>query len=77
MNNQVIKQNEVFFLTDEDGNVSGSAKGILGVFTDDTRFLSQFVVEVENLEMEVLSSRVSKHFVGTIRLANRAVIEHG
>lgn len=77
MNNQVIKQNEVFFLTDEDGNVSGSAKGILGVFTDDTRFLSQFVVEVENLEMEVLSSRVSKNFVGTIRLANRAVIEHG
>ena len=77
MNNQVIKQNEVFFLTDEDGNVSSSAKGILGVFTDDTRFLSEFVVEVENLEMEVLSSRVSKHFVGTVRLANRAVIEHG
>ena len=77
MNNQVIKQHEVFFLTDPQGNASGTADGIYGVFTDDTRFLSEYAVEVENLEMILLSSHVSDSYVGTVRLTNKEVVADG
>ncbi|MGB8956162.1 MAG: amylo-alpha-1,6-glucosidase [Tumebacillaceae bacterium] len=77
MNNQVIKQNDVFFLTNAHGNVTTATDDILGVFTDDTRFLSEFAVEVENLEMVLLSSHVSEKYVGTVRLTNKEVVANG
>lgn len=76
MNDQVIKENDLFLLTNNRGDVQPGTEEIVGLFTDDTRFLSQFRVEVENLEMILLSSRVTHDFIGTVKLTNKEVVEN-
>ncbi|PWK16319.1 amylo-alpha-1,6-glucosidase [Tumebacillus permanentifrigoris] len=76
MNYQVIKENDLFLLTNNRGDVLPGSDEILGLFTDDTRFLSRFEVRIENLEMILLSSRVSHDFIGTIKLTNKELVEN-
>jgi glycogen debranching enzyme len=74
---RVIKEDDLFLLTDDRGAIAEDSQEIVGLFTDDTRFLSQYDVQVENMEMILLSSQVSHDFVGTIRLTNMEVVENG
>jgi glycogen debranching enzyme len=77
MDYQVIKENDLFLLTNARGDVLPGSEHIVGLFTDDTRFLSRFEVTVENLEMILLSSHVSHDFIGTIKLTNKEAVENG
>ncbi|MBL0385389.1 amylo-alpha-1,6-glucosidase [Tumebacillus sp. ITR2] len=76
MDYQVIKENDLFLLTNNRGDVRPDDDLILGLFTDDTRFLSRFDVLVENLEMILLSSRVSHDFIGRVKLTNKELVEN-
>jgi glycogen debranching enzyme len=77
MNEQVLKHDDLFILTGADGNVTPDPDRILGLFHDDTRFLSRYVLTVENLEMVQLSSRVTPQFVGIVRQTNKEKVEDG
>ncbi|MFC4769342.1 glycogen debranching N-terminal domain-containing protein [Effusibacillus consociatus] len=77
MNYRVIKEDDLFLLTDSSGNIHEGDEQGLGLFTKDTRFLSQFEVSVKNLEMILLSSNAAENYIGTIRLTNKEKVENG
>ncbi|KEO83389.1 amylo-alpha-1,6-glucosidase [Tumebacillus flagellatus] len=76
MDDQVIKENDLFLLTNNRGDVLADSELIVGLFTDDTRFLNRLEVHVENLEMILLSSRVSHDFIGRVKLTNKELVEN-
>lgn len=78
MNYRVIKENDLFLLTDSYGDVyEGQHEHGLGLFTKDTRFLSRYEVKVQNLEMILLSSNAADNYVGSVRLTNKQKVENG
>ncbi|SEN31380.1 amylo-alpha-1,6-glucosidase [Lihuaxuella thermophila] len=77
MNYRVIKEDDLFLLTDPTGNIRENDEQVLGLFTKDTRFLSRFEVAVENLDIILLSSHAAENYIGTIRLTNKEKIENG
>ncbi|MFC4184182.1 amylo-alpha-1,6-glucosidase [Saccharococcus thermophilus] len=70
MDYRVIKENDVFFLTDEKGNIPKSHPYGLGLYTKDTRFLSEFSLRINGEEPVLLFSDAAENYVGTILLTN-------
>ncbi|WP_018131199.1 amylo-alpha-1,6-glucosidase [Effusibacillus pohliae] len=77
MNYRVIKEDDLFLLTDPVGDIRPGEERGFGLFTKDTRFLSRYEVSVENLDMILLSSHAAENYIGTIRLTNKEKMENG
>ncbi|EID43468.1 amylo-alpha-1,6-glucosidase [Parageobacillus thermoglucosidasius] len=77
MNYRVIKENDMFFLTDEKGNIPKSHPYGLGLYTKDTRFLSEFSLRINGEEPVLLSSDASENYMATILLTNPPIEKDG
>ncbi|MCZ0755454.1 amylo-alpha-1,6-glucosidase [Anoxybacillus sp. J5B_2022] len=70
MEYRVIKENDLFFLTDEKGNIPKNHPYGLGLYTKDTRFLSKLHLRINGQEPVLLSSDAGENYVATILLTN-------
>ncbi|MBA2874280.1 amylo-alpha-1,6-glucosidase [Thermaerobacillus caldiproteolyticus] len=77
MGYRVIKENDVFLLTDEKGNIPKHHPYGLGLYTKDTRFLSEFALRINGKEPILLSSDAAENYVATILLTNPPIEKNG
>ncbi|WP_372661064.1 glycogen debranching N-terminal domain-containing protein [Cohnella sp.] len=69
MDYRVIKENDLFLLTDYSGDIFESNHGH-GLYTKDTRFLSRFSLTVNGERPSMLSSEADENYISTIVLTN-------
>lgn len=71
MEYRVIKENDLFLLTDLSGDITeaGSERGH-GLYTKDTRFLSRLELKVNGSRLDWLSSEADENYVANIVLTN-------
>ncbi|MFG6494568.1 amylo-alpha-1,6-glucosidase [Fictibacillus sp. UD] len=77
MNYRVIKENDLFFLTDDKGNIPKENDYGLGLYTKDTRFLSKFDVKINGQDPILLSSSADENYMAKILLTNPHMEEEG
>ncbi|MDQ0338991.1 glycogen debranching enzyme [Caldalkalibacillus uzonensis] len=70
MDYRVLKENDLFILTDKDGNIPNKDRTEKGLYYQDTRFLSMYQLELEGIDLILLSSRSEQNYLGTVRLTN-------
>lgn len=70
MNYRVIKENDLFFLTDDKGNIPKENDYGLGLYTKDTRFLSKFDIKINGQDPILLSSSADENYEAKILLTN-------
>lgn len=75
MEYRVIKENDLFLLTDLSGDISASNHGH-GLYTKDTRFLSHFELRINGEKPRMLSSEADANYISQIVLTN-PVIKRG
>ncbi len=68
MDYSVIKEGDLFFLTEKNGNITSNLDKGYGLYTKDTRFLSGLEVLVEGERPELLSSESKKSYLASIHL---------
>ncbi|MCT8137036.1 amylo-alpha-1,6-glucosidase [Anaerobacillus sp. CMMVII] len=76
MDYRVIKENDLFILSDKSGNIPSATSTEYGLYTKDTRFLSTYKLSIEGIELVLLSSEARQNYVGTFRLTNTEVKEN-
>ncbi|RZT23440.1 amylo-alpha-1,6-glucosidase [Fictibacillus sp. BK138] len=77
MNYRVIKENDLFFLTDDKGNIPQENSYGLGLYTKDTRFLSKFDIKINGQDPILLSSSADENYMAKILLTNPHMEEDG
>ncbi|WP_442596178.1 amylo-alpha-1,6-glucosidase [Neobacillus sp. D3-1R] len=70
MDYRVIKENDVFLLTDTNGNITENHPYGLGLYTKDTRFLSKLDLKINGEEPILLSSDAAENYMAKILLTN-------
>ncbi|MDZ5712730.1 amylo-alpha-1,6-glucosidase [Jeotgalibacillus haloalkalitolerans] len=70
MNYRVIKENDLFLLTDEKGDITPNHTYELGLYTKDTRFLSEFKLLINGESPIPLHSDGGENYRSTILLTN-------
>ncbi|MDE8564310.1 amylo-alpha-1,6-glucosidase [Anoxybacillus rupiensis] len=70
MEYRVIKENELFLLTDQKGNITENHPYGLGLYIKDTRFLSKWDLRINGEEPVLLSSDAEENYAATILLTN-------
>jgi glycogen debranching enzyme len=70
MDYRVIKENDLFLLTDKNGNMVENHPYGLGLFTKDTRFLSKFHLKINGEEPILLDSDAAENYMAKILLTN-------
>ncbi|OIJ17059.1 amylo-alpha-1,6-glucosidase [Anaerobacillus alkalilacustris] len=70
MDYRVIKENDLFLLTDTSGNIPENHPYGLGLYTKDTRFLSKLDLKINGEEPILLSSSANENYYATIMLTN-------
>ncbi|RSK53389.1 amylo-alpha-1,6-glucosidase [Bacillus canaveralius] len=70
MEYRVIKENNLFLLTDEKGNIPENHTYGLGLYRNDTRFLSKLDIKINGQEPILLSSDAKENYMATILLTN-------
>ncbi|PLR85988.1 amylo-alpha-1,6-glucosidase [Bacillus canaveralius] len=70
MEYRVIKENNLFLLTDEKGNIPENHTYGLGLYRNDTRFLSKLDIKINGEEPILLSSDAKENYMATILLTN-------
>jgi len=70
MDYRVIKENDLFLLTDMKGNIPADHPYGLGLYTKDTRFLSKFDLRINGEEPVLLASDAGENYVSSILLTN-------
>ncbi|MBW7456565.1 amylo-alpha-1,6-glucosidase, partial [Paenibacillus sepulcri] len=75
MDYRVIKENNLFLITDKLGNISPESGN--GLYTSDTRFLSHLDIFVNGQKPILLSSSADENFVAVIRLTNPHMEQDG
>ncbi|TFD94462.1 amylo-alpha-1,6-glucosidase [Jeotgalibacillus sp. R-1-5s-1] len=70
MNYRVIKENDLFLLTDEKGDIVSNHTYELGLYTKDTRFLSKFKLLINGESPIPLHSDGGENFRSSILLTN-------
>lgn len=70
MDYRVIKENDLFLLTDKNGNIPENHPYGLGLYTKDTRFLSKLDVKINGEEPILLHSDAAENYMATILLTN-------
>jgi len=74
---RVIKENDLFFLTDKSGNIPKSDTYGLGLYTKDTRFLSKWHLRINEQEPMLLSSNADENHITTMISTNHQKEENG
>ncbi len=77
MDYRVIKENDLFFLTDDKGNIPKENDYGLGLYTKDTRFLSKFDIKINGQDPILLSSSADENYEAEILLTNPHMEEDG
>jgi glycogen debranching enzyme len=77
VNYRVIKENDLFFLTDDKGNIPQENSYGLGLYTKDTRFLSKFDIKINGQDPILLSSSADENYMAKILLTNPHMEEDG
>jgi glycogen debranching enzyme len=77
MDYRVIKENDLFLLTDAKGNIPENHYYGLGLYTKDTRFLSKWDLRINGKEPVLLSSDASENYMAQILLTNPHIEEAG
>ncbi len=77
MNYRVIKENDLFLLTDEKGNIPENHEYGAGLYSRDTRYISQFDVRINGLEPVLLSSSSNNAYLSSILLTNPHMEKEG
>jgi glycogen debranching enzyme len=70
MEYRVIKENDLFLLTDESGNIIENHQYGMGLYTKDTRFLNKFNLKINGETPILLSSNADENYMATILLTN-------
>ncbi len=70
MDYRVIKENDLFLLTDSKGNIPENHSYGLGLYTKDTRFLSRLDIRINGEEPILLSSDADENYMAKILLTN-------
>ncbi|PLR76466.1 amylo-alpha-1,6-glucosidase [Bacillus sp. V3-13] len=70
MEYRVIKENDLFLLTDEKGNIPENHAYGLGLYRKDTRFLSKLDIKINGEEPILLSSDARENYMASILLTN-------
>ncbi|OQP07735.1 amylo-alpha-1,6-glucosidase [Geobacillus sp. 46C-IIa] len=70
MDYRVIKENDLFLLTDREGNIPEHHPYGLGLYMKDTRFLSKWDLRINGEKPILLSSDAAENYVATILLTN-------
>jgi glycogen debranching enzyme len=70
MDYRVIKENDLFLLTDTKGNIPENHPYGLGLYTKDTRFLSRLDVKINGEEPIELASDAKENYMAQILLTN-------
>ncbi|SES26235.1 amylo-alpha-1,6-glucosidase [Salipaludibacillus aurantiacus] len=77
MDYRVIKENDLFLLTDENGNIPEDHPYGPGLYTKDTRFLSKFDLKINGEDPILLSSEADKTYYAEMLLTNPHMEEEG
>ncbi|WP_280772005.1 amylo-alpha-1,6-glucosidase [Salipaludibacillus daqingensis] len=77
MNYRVIKEDDLFLLTDEKGNIPENHPYGPGLYSKDTRFLSKFDLKINDEEPILLSSNADESFFAEMILTNPHMEENG
>jgi glycogen debranching enzyme len=77
MDYRVIKENDLFLLTDKSGNIPENHTYGLGLYTKDTRFLSKWDLKINGKDPVLLSSDADENYLTTILLTNPHMEENG
>lgn len=70
MDYRVIKENDLFLLTDTNGNMIENHPYGLGLYTKDTRFLSKLQLKINGEEPILLASDAAENYMAKILLTN-------
>ncbi|MGP4081979.1 glycogen debranching N-terminal domain-containing protein [Pseudalkalibacillus sp. R45] len=70
MDYRVIKENDLFLLTDDKGNIPVENSYGLGLYTKDTRFLNKLDVKINGEDPILLSSSADENYMAKILLTN-------
>ncbi|MHA7098557.1 amylo-alpha-1,6-glucosidase [Priestia aryabhattai] len=70
MEYRVIKENDVFLLSEPNGNITKEHPYGLGLYTKDTRFLNKLNLKINGENPVLLSSEASENYMATILLTN-------
>ncbi|MFF2754743.1 glycogen debranching N-terminal domain-containing protein [Psychrobacillus sp. NPDC058041] len=70
MDYRVIKENDLFFLTDVKGNIPENHYYGMGLYTKDTRFLSKLDLKINGEEPILLTSDAAENYMAKILLTN-------
>jgi glycogen debranching enzyme len=73
----VIKENDLFLLTDESGDIPPGSTDGCGLYTQDTRFLSRFELLVNGVKPILLESSAEANCQAAFRLTNPHMEEDG
>lgn len=77
MDYRVIKENDLFLLTDKNGNIPENHPYGLGLYTKDTRFLSKLDVKINGEEPILLHSDAADNYMATILMTNPHMEKNG
>ncbi|ART75922.1 amylo-alpha-1,6-glucosidase [Sutcliffiella horikoshii] len=77
MDYRVIKENDLFILTDTNGNIPEQHPYGLGLYTKDTRFLSKLDVKINGEEPILLHSDAAENYMATILMTNPHMERNG
>ena len=77
MDYRVIKENDLFFMTDKDGDIPSDNSSGYGLYTRDTRFLSRLETRINGKKPLLLSSAADENYIAVIRLTNPHMEEDG
>ncbi len=69
MDYRVIKENDLFLLTDLSGDVAENNNGH-GLYSKDTRFLSKLALTLNGHKLNMLSSEADENYISRIVLTN-------
>jgi glycogen debranching enzyme len=76
MEYRVIKENDLFLVTNLGGDITGMEHGH-GLYTKDTRFLSKLALKINDKQLVVLSSEADQNYISQIMLTNPPIEEAG
>ncbi|WP_191560151.1 amylo-alpha-1,6-glucosidase [Metabacillus idriensis] len=77
MDYRVIKENDLFLLTDTNGNIPENHPYGLGLYTKDTRFLSKLDLKINGKDPILLSSDADQNYKAKILLTNPHMEDDG
>ena len=73
---RTIKNNNIFLVTDSNGNILSNNTSGYGLYTDDTRFLSRLELKINDLDAINLSSSTETGHSSVIMGTNSPMSDH-